>query len=234
MFYAGAQITLPSATTLIDASYDDFTDTLSLAHTGIEANFKGLIRTSAPLPLAGVFSKITRGSGVKLTSRITTAPGVDVTLPGQNIRDEFRKSDDAGRRAKSSQTFEFIGGFTATVTINSNALTSVANLNVPASVNLRGVTVTGTGIPASTVITDIVGTTIYLSKIATATNAGVNITFKDFPLPVGYEATRVTFDGTNRRETTAWSRSYDGFVEKETFVTEPGVTAWVMIDTRKT
>jgi hypothetical protein len=234
MFNPGAQITLPGTTSLLDISYDDLTDTVTTIDAGNETNFRGLIRTSTSVVPAGAFTKVARGSGIELISRSTTNIGVDVTIPATNVRDDLERADETARRARFGQVFSYVGGFTANVTINSNSLTSVANLTVPSTVNLRGATVTGTGIPASTVITDVVGATVYLSKVATATNNGVNITFKDFPLPVGYEAQKVNSDGVNKREGSGkdWTRSFDGFVEKEIYATEPGVTAWVQIEAR--
>ena len=235
MFRASAQVTLPSANSLLDVAYDDLTDTITVVDSGNEANFTGLVRTSTATVPAGTFSKVARGSGVKLAARITTTPGVDITIPSQNLKEELRKAEDAARRARLPMTFDYVGGFTATVTNLSTALTVVTGLSVPSTVNLRGVTVTGTGIPAATVITDIVGSTIYISKPATATNAGVSISMLEFPLPTGYEAEGVATAGALKQEgsTKDWTRSYDGFTEKIVYGAAPGSTAWVQARARR-
>lgn len=132
-------------------------------------------------------------------------------------------------------TFDYLGGFTGNTTNGSTAIASVAGLSVPSTANLRGVTVTGTGIPASTVITDIVGSTVYISKAATATNTGVSISMLEFPLPTGYEAEGVATAGALKQEgsTKDWTRSYDGFIEKIVYGVAPGSTAWVQARARR-
>ena len=236
MFRPGAQVTLPDSGSLLDIAYDDFTDTITTVSAANEAGFNGLVRTSTtPVPV-GTYSKVARGSGIKMVARITTNPGVDITIPSQNLREELRSATEAAKRARQSVTLDYVGGFTATVTNGSTALTSVTGLSLPATVNPRGVTVTGTGIPAATVITDIVGTTVYLSKAATATNTGVSISMLEFPLPAGYEAEVMATAGALKQEgaTKDWTRSYDGFVEKIVYGAAPGSTAWVQARARRT
>lgn len=235
MFRAGAQVTLPDTGNLVDVSYDDLTDMVTTVSAANEAHFNGLVRTSTAAVPAGAFTKAARGSGVKLLARSTTNPGVDVSFAAQNLREQLLRADDAARRARLPATFDYVGGFTANVTNGSTALASVTGLSVPAGVNLRGVTVTGTGIPASTVITDIVGSTVYISKPATATNTGVSISMLDFPLPVGYEAEGVAAAGALKQEgaTKDWTRAFDGFVERTVFGAAPGATAWVQTRARR-
>ena len=235
MFRASAQVTLPSANSLLDVAYDDLTDTITVVDSGNEASFTGLVRTSTATVPAGTYSKVARGSGVKLAARITTSPGVDITIPSQNLKEELKRTEDAARRARLPMTFDYLGGFTGNTTNGSTAIASVAGLSVPSTANLRGVTVTGTGIPASTVITDIVGSTVYISKAATATNTGVSISMLEFPLPTGYEAEGVATAGALKQEgaTKDWTRSYDGFVEKIVYAAAPGSTAWVQARARR-
>ncbi len=235
MFRAGAQVTLPDAGSLVDVAYDDLTDTVTTVSAATEGHFNGMVRTSTSAVPAGAFTKAARGSGVKLLARSTTNIGVDVTIPSQNLKEELLRAEDAARRARLPATFDYVGGFTANVTNGSTALASVTGLSVPSGVNLRGVTVTGTGIPASTVITDIVGSTVYISKAATATNTGVSISMIDFPLPAGYEAEGVAAAGALKQEgaTKDWTRVFDGFVERAVFGAAPGATAWVQTRARR-
>ena len=235
MFRASAQVTLPSTNSLLDVAYDDLTDTITVVDSGNEASFTGLVRTSTATVSAGTFSKVARGSGVKLAARITTTPGVDITIPSQNLKEELKRTEDAARRARLPMTFDYVGGFTGNTTNGSTAIASVAGLSVPSTANLRGVTVTGTGIPASTVITDIVGSTVYISKAATATNTGVSISMLEFPLPTGYEAEGVATAGALKQEgsTKDWTRSFDGFTEKVVYGAAPGSTAWVQARARR-
>ena len=65
---------------------------------------------------------------------------------------------------------------TTTITGDTTNL-SVTVLNASSAIPLRiGQTITGTGIPASTTIANVVGTTITLSQAATATNVGTTLT----------------------------------------------------------
>ena len=116
MFRASAQVTLPSANSLLDVAYDDLTDTITVVDSGNEASFTGLVRTSTATVPAGTYSKVARGSGVKLAARITTTPGVDITIPSQNLKEELKRTEDAARRARLPMTFDYVGGFTGNTT----------------------------------------------------------------------------------------------------------------------
>ena len=167
-----------------------------------------------------------------LTARSTTSPGVDVTLPELGLRRELaRRAEAAARLAAQPAVLDYVGGWTATTTNGSSSLTSVSGLSVPGAVNLVGCQVTGSGIPASTTITGISGTTIYLSAAATAGASGVQISLVDFPLPTGLEAKTVSVAGALKQEgaSATWTRQYDGFREVVRFGTAPGYNAWVQI-----
>lgn len=235
MFQAGAQVTLPDSGSLVDVAYDDLYDRITVVSAANESNFTGLVRTSTAAVPAGAYTKAARGSGVKLLARSTTNIGVDVTIPSQNLKEELLRRAEDLRRARVPVTFDYVGGFTGNTTNGGTAIASVTGLSVPAGVNLRGVTVTGTGIPASTVITDIVGATIYVSKPATATNTGVSISMLEFPLPTGYEADAVATAGALKQEgsTKDWTRGFDGFVERVVYGAAPGATAWVQARARR-
>jgi hypothetical protein len=62
---------------------------------------------------------------------------------------------------------------TGTITSGSNQLTTLASTNAI----VTGMTITGTGIPAGTTVSSIVGTTVTMSANATASTVGVSVTF---------------------------------------------------------
>jgi hypothetical protein len=108
MFRDGAQITLPSSTSVLDLTYDESQDTWVAAQAGNESSFMGLIRTSIGTPSAGSFSKVSATNGVKLLSRITTSPGVDITIPAYGLREELiRKAEAAARLSNNIIELEF-------------------------------------------------------------------------------------------------------------------------------
>jgi hypothetical protein len=237
LFAPNAICTLPDSGAVVDIAYDDMQDRLKVVSAANESAWTGLVCTSTSPVSAGSFTKASHRSGVKLLARSTTNPGVDVTIPAYGLREElFNRAERASKLARLEQVFDYVGGFTATTTLNSTALTSVTNLTYPSTVNLRGIPISGTGIPAGTVITDISGTTIYISAPATASGSGVAINLTQFPLPVGYEVIQVLNGGTVQREgsTSAFTRQYDGFRESEVFAVAPGNTAWVQLKARRT
>jgi len=237
LFRDGAQCLLPDSGTIKDLSYDDATDKWIAVSTTNESSWTGLVRTDVTAVPSGTYSHIAANSGIKLESRITTNPGVDITIPAYGLREElFKKAEAVARMNQDIVTFGYVGGFTATTAIGNTAITSVAGLSYPSTVNLVGATVTGTGIPASTVIQAINGTTIYLSKAATAAGTTVQISLTDFPLPTGYETKAAMVTGTLKQEgsTKDFTRLFDGFKETVRFAVAPGYTAWVQVQAMKT
>ena len=108
MFRDGAQITLPAASAVTDLSYDESQDRWVALQAGYESSFTGLIRTSAAVPSAGSFSKVDAKGGVKLLSRTTTSPGVDVTIPAYGLREQLvRRAEAAARASKTLTVFDF-------------------------------------------------------------------------------------------------------------------------------
>ena len=231
LFAAGAKCVLPSSGNVLDLAYDDATDTWSTLQTTHESSWSGLVRTSTQAPSAGSFSKANAASGVKLLGRTTTNPGVDVQMPAKNLRPKDMPRDIN----QDIVVFDYLGGFTATTTNGSTSLTSVASSLVPATTNLIGCAISGTGIPASTVITGVSGTTIYMSKAATANGSSIQISTTDFNLPVGYTARAVLTAGTLKREgsTADFNRLHDGFRETIRYAVAPGYNAWVQIQAVK-
>ena len=229
LFRDGAQSLLPDSGNIVDLTYDEVTDKWIAVSATNESDWTGLVRTNVTAVPAGSNIKASAGSGIKLNARSTTSPGVDVTIPAWNLREELVKRAEAKQKDQPTVIFDFSGGFTATTVNGNTAITSVASLTYPAQGTLRGATVTGTGIPASTTIVDISGTTIYLSKACTASASSVQVSFLDFILPVGYEARAVLSAGALKQEgsTKDWTRSFDSFREKVTFGTSPGYSAFV-------
>ena len=233
LFRDGANCLLPDAGAIISLSYDDATDRLIAVSASNESDWTGLVRTNVIAVPSGSNILARAGSGIKLNARSTTTPGVDVTIPAWNLREELvKRAEAAAKKAQPATIFDFTAGFTCTTVNGNTAITSVASLAYPAQGTLRGATVTGSGIPASTTIVDIVGTTIYLSKACTASASSVQVSFLDFILPIGYETRVVSTAGATKQEgaTKDWTRSFDGFREKVTFGTAPGYSAFVEIE----
>ena len=234
LFRPGAISVLPDATAIIDMSYDDATDRWAAMSTTNESYWTGLVRSSATAVPAGSYSKIATTSGIELSARTTTNPGVDISIPAYGLREQLEKrAEGANKLGKPNATYDFVGGFTATTTLTSTSITSVANLTYPTS--YIGARISGSGIPANTYITGVSGTTIYISAPATATASGVSITFLDFNLPIGMEARLVLTAGVLKQEgaTKDYTRLFDGFIETIRFATAPGATAWVQIQATK-
>jgi hypothetical protein len=108
MFREGAQITLPSSGVVSDLDYDESLDRWTGSQPGYDFSFNGLIRTSAAVPSAGSFSKVSTKSGVKLLARTGTSPGVDVVLPAMNLKEELvRRAEAAAKASKPLVPFPF-------------------------------------------------------------------------------------------------------------------------------
>jgi hypothetical protein len=236
LFQAGAQCCLPDSGAVVDMSYDDALDVLTVKSAANMSQFHGLVRVASAAPSAGSFTKTATRGGVRLAARSTTNPGVDVTIPAYGLREELvNRSEAAARLARPSFDLDYVGGFTASTTSGSTSLTSASGLSYPAQTSIVGAAISGSGIPAGTVVTGVSGTTVYMSAAATATAAGVSITFTDFILPTGMEAVAVLTDGAAKQEgaTKTFTRRFDGFRETIRYGTAPGVSAWVQIKARR-
>jgi hypothetical protein len=230
MFRDGAQVTLPDAGGIADLTYDDATDKWMAVSPTNESEWSGLVRTSVTPSPAGSYSKITATSGVQLQARTNTNPGVDITIPAYGLREELLKDgEDSARVNAQLAVFDYVGGFTATTVTGNTAITSVAALTYP--VSYIGARVSGSGIPADTFVAAVVGTTVYLTKAATASASAVAISFNDFILPTGMEAKVVSLAGVAQREgaTAQFTRLFDGFKETIRFGTAPSNTALIQI-----
>ena len=107
MFRDNAQITLPAATSVLDLSYDESRDRWTALQAGHESTFKGLIRTSVSTPSAGSFAKVRTHGGVKLISRTTSSPGVDITIPAISLRNEVLKIGNKTDQKLPLKPFEY-------------------------------------------------------------------------------------------------------------------------------
>lgn len=234
MFRENAASVLPDTGALVDMAYDDATDRWVAISGTNESYWAGLVRTSVtPVP-AGSYTKIVAGSGLEMAARVTTNPGVDVTIPAYGLREELvKRAESAAKLSKEIVVYDYVGGFTATTAVGSTAITSAAGLTYPTS--YIGARITGTGIPANTTILGVSGTTIYISAPATAAGTGVSMTFLDFILPIGMEAKAVMSAGLLRQEgaTKDYTRLFDGFAETIRFAVAPGATAWVQVQATK-
>ena len=234
LFRDGAQCCLPDATAILDMSYDEATDRWIAVSESNESEWSGLVRTNVKAVPAGKYTKLASGGGVKLEARSTTNPGVDITMPAYRLRSELvRRAEAAARMNAQLTTFDYVGGFTASTTSGSTSITSVAGLSYPT--RYVGAQVSGAGIPAGTVVSAVSGTTLYLSKAATATATGVQISFTDFVLPMGHEAKTVMVAGAVKQEgaTKDFTRLFDGFKETVRFAVAPAYNAWVQVQTTR-
>jgi hypothetical protein len=237
LFAPGAACTLPDAANILDWDYDALLDRIKIVSASNESSWTGLNRTSAAAPSAGSFTKAAHRAGIKLLARSTTNPGVDVSIPSYGLREElFNRSKAAADRARLEEPFDYSGGFQCTTTLNSTALTNVVGWVYPPQVNPRGVPLVAAGIPAGAVVTDVVGSTVYISAPATATAANVSVTTTDQPLPTGYEARKVGKNGTGMQEGIGkgFTRVFDGFVERPRLVSNPVYSDWVQVSARRT
>jgi hypothetical protein len=232
MFRDGANCLLPDANTIVDLAYDEVTDKWISVSATNEASWTGLVRTAVTAVPAGSYSKVQAGGGVKLNARSTTSPGVDVTIPAYGLREELvKRGEAAARLSRLQQVFDYIGGFTCTTVTGNTAVTAVAGSGYPAQTTIKNAVITGVGIPASTYIVDLVGTTAYLSAKATGSGSAALISFTDFVLPVGYETVQVSAAGVVKTEgsTKDYTRLFDGFRETIRFGTAPGYNVAVQI-----
>jgi hypothetical protein len=240
MFQPAAVCALADTTALQDQSYDSMQAKLKLVSSGYENSLAlegGLVFSAQAAVSQGSFTRCAHSSGIKLTARSTTNPGVDVMIPAYGLREELYNRDRAAaERARLTQPIDFSGGFTATETNGATNLTSVSGWTVPSQANQRGVGVSGTNIPANATLTDYSGSTAYIS--AAATGAGSQqIALTGFRLPPGQEAVDVAAGPAGslsvKTEGTSndYTRAFDGFCE--TILMTPGATARVHINTRR-
>jgi hypothetical protein len=236
MFRDGAQVSLPDSGTCLDLSYDDVLDRWRIATAANESEFAGLVRTASAGASAGTIALVGGRSGMKLVARITTNPGVDVTIPAQNAMAEWlRRAEEMARIQTPLPPADWMGAFTAN-TVNGSALITVtgSSLVIPAGATAVGARVSGTGVPASTTILAVNGTQVQLSNACTALGSGVTISMLDLILPVGQSPHIVNTAGAGVREGSAfaWQRSSDGFRERVSYISAPG-NQWLQVETRK-
>lgn len=238
LWMAGAVATLPDSGAVVDMDYDPMQDRLKVVSAANESSWTGLVSTGTAAVAAGSFTKASHRSGIKLLARSTTNPGVDVSIPAYGLREElFNRAARAAKLARQDEPFDYTGGFTATLTAGSTALTSVAGWTFPQQANPRGVVLSATGIPANAYITDVVGTTVYISAPVTTPGTGVQVAMTGFPLPPGYELKEFKSAGIEKQEGAAnyFTRAFDGFREMEnTPVSPPGYATWVRLKARRT
>lgn len=234
LFKAGAQCALPDAGSVLDLQYDAALDRWTAASAANASDWIGLARVAVTAAPSGSYVKASATRGTRLLARSDTSFTVDFSTPARLIREELaRRAEDAARivRTRVSQEADCIG-FTANLTSGSASATSVS---VTSGTPYEGMTVTGTGIPAGTVIQRINGATYTLSQAASASGTAVAIGQASFVLPVGFTAQSVHSGGARKREgaTKDWTRAWDGFRETVLFGTSPGSAVSVQIDMQR-
>lgn len=237
MFQSGVQITLPNTENILDLTYDDVTRRVIVVSTSTESYWSGLVRVAAaPASTSSAYTRVAASSGIRLVAQSTTDSGVYISRATSGLNSQLNsRAVPAANRSALLTSYDYVGGVTAISTSGSTVLTSVTGLSVPAAVNLAGTRITGTGIVTGTTITSVVGNAIYLSTATTVSTSSVQVSFVDFPLPIGYETRAVLVAGTAKQEgaSATWTRSYDGFRESVTFGTAPGYNVWVQIQAVK-
>jgi hypothetical protein len=132
MFQPSAQVTLPDTGNVVAMDYDAQTDALVVATAANEATFNGLVRTSYAASAAGSISKVFATAGAKLVARTTTNPGVDVTLPSQNLRAELvNRAEAAAQLARLTRRLDF------------DAITGQMDFTLPIGWEIQGLTSAG-------------------------------------------------------------------------------------------
>ena len=108
LFRDNAQCLLPDAGAVVDLAYDDARDRWVVASAANESSWTGLVRTATAPVSAGSISKVAVQSGVKLLASTAPNPGVDITMPAQNLREELvRRAEAAAAQSKTLTVFDF-------------------------------------------------------------------------------------------------------------------------------
>lgn len=103
MFRAGAQVTLPDSGTVIDMDFDPTTERWSVTTASNDSSFVGLVRTGYTAAAAGTISKVASQDGMKMVARAgiaATNPGIDLTIPSKNMREELLRSREENARLR--------------------------------------------------------------------------------------------------------------------------------------
>ena len=231
LFNENAKCVLPDNTSVLNASYDNYTDTWKTISATNSATWNGLIRTNnIPVP-SGTYSKIASTANITIAARSTTDPGVDVIIPKYNSKKKVADKDSYSKAITFPiEIIDYIGGFTGTTTLNSNVITSN---NLP-TYDIIETIITGTNIPANTTIIAISGTDVYISALATGTGS-VNISFLEYNVPVGYITKYITKNGVYLTEgsTKDFTIDTDLFREIITLEATPNYQDWIQLQITK-
>ena len=105
MFSVGAEVILPSNTSVFSFTYSAATNTFIAAQSSRTSRFSGLVRVATRKPLAGNFWQAQNGAGVELLSRVADLLQrtniVDVILPGVSVRkDILRRRNGAAQKVR--------------------------------------------------------------------------------------------------------------------------------------
>ncbi len=132
--------------------------------------------------------RVVTGTGIPARTTITAISGATVTLSNA--------ATATGTTVSLTAAHTILNGIQATNTITgdtSSGTNSILNASSTASVS-PGQLITGKGIPADTVITAVVGSTLTISNNATATTAGTSLVVSK---TIFGTATAIDFDSTN-------------------------------------
>ena len=232
MLRDGALVTLPASTAVLDMSYDEADDSYHVSQATYVSEFTGLVRTAATAPSAGsVIGSQTKGQ-IKLVSRSTTSPGVDISIPAYGLKSLIPQIGAPASNTQPMTCFDFTSiSFTANGVAGEYQVSSVSATGVP-YVGMGFTNAKFSAGVAGTVITGINSTTYQVSTVhASGNQTGGTFLQSDFKLPCGYTVKEVYVAGAKKQEgpTKDWTRLFDGFCETIRFGTGPASASWVQI-----
>ena len=227
LFQANAQACIGGTSNNVTAlAYDDTSDILSVGTPWGVTQFRDLLNVGVTPTTTGAVTSLSGSQNSLITGGATSA---NYYQPAFLLRDEVRRREEV--RQALGKVPVFIDFDTIGFTATTNATATLTNVAITTGTPYVGMGITGTGIPAGTYITTINGTTYTLNQAATGSGTLVAMAQNTFTLPLGYTTKAVYSAGTLQRagSTKAYTVSFDGYAETETFGTSPGNNVWVSV-----
>ncbi|MDH4450127.1 MAG: hypothetical protein QE265_05990 [Rhodoferax sp.] len=224
LFQPGAQCTIAGTSTAVTAlSYDDDTDLLHVGTSWGRTSFHDLVRVDSEATTVGAITTISAQGGAVVMGGTNGR----IYQPALTLRDELRRKREARLAlGKEPVFFDFDPvTFTASPTSGTNALTASSVVGTP----YVGMGITGSGIPAGTVLTSISGANYTMSNNATSSSGAVIIAQNTLTLQQGFAPKAVYVAGALKRAgvTKDYVLSDDGF--RKTVVLGVGSGSWVSV-----
>ncbi|MBV8817384.1 MAG: alkaline phosphatase D family protein [Acidobacteriaceae bacterium] len=161
-------------------AYLDSTGLLGLNASGSSAG--KLIRDGSITPVAGdVLTGLTiDGTSGQTRTVIANGTPSDVSFQDGSHFDKHYVVNTSFSRNLATNTTTFATSGTGTLTSGSSVISSASGTRLGS--NNVGMTITGSGIPAGTVVTAVSGSNLTISQAATTTAASVSLTFTGYPV----------------------------------------------------